>query len=223
MSFNTDHSGEQEQAQDQRVTFNVGDRQYDVDSATKKITAADEHIQRLEAERAQEKQKIAELEAQLAASTKLEDALQKLKADNQESQSNEVTPSFDPETLSKAAQEAALAALQRQRDEEEKLQKKNLEDQTFKETQAKLAAVYGKDIDLAIQEKAGISVEKAMQMARDPETSKILLQIMSVDNARPSLEPLGSTSLNTPKEDKIFKAPPQTVKDILEHLKGVKD
>lgn len=219
MSFNTDQSGEQDQTQDQSVTFNVGDRQYDAESATKKITAADEHIQRLEAERAEEKAKIAELEAQLAASTKLDDALQKLQAQNLESHSKEDTPTFDMESLKKSATEAALQALQQEKEENAKQEAELLKRKTFIETQKKLAGMYGNQIDEAVQ-KVGLSVEKAMKMAENPEDSTILLQLMQVVPATPTLNPSGGHTVTTDSsEQKIFERPPKTVRDIQDAIR----
>lgn len=194
-SFNApDQDVQPEQSADQ-LTFTVGNRQFDVESAAKKISAADEHISRLEAERAAERQRIAELEAQLAQSTKLEEALQKLQADKPESRSQVETPYFDPEKLSATAREAALAAIKEQEEAKKLAEQKSIAEQTFKDTQAKLAAIYGTELDKAVEEHAGVSLQTALKMAQDPEQSKALLRLMKVPQSKPSAPPSGS--LNT--------------------------
>jgi hypothetical protein len=216
-SFNTDQSVNQEQQTDQS-TFKVGDRDYDADSAAKKISAADQHIAKIEQENKEFREKMAALEAQVQQSTKLDEALQKLqsKADVPEVPLREVTPSLDAEKLSEAARQAALEALQAQQEEQKAQEALSLQESTFNATQAKLVALYGNDIDTAIQEKAGISLDTALQMAKDPEQSKVLLKIMEVES-KPTLSPQGdinTASLNSHKKESIFGDGPVTTASI---------
>jgi hypothetical protein len=207
-SFNTDQSVKTEQQVDQ-PTFTVGDREYDVDAATKKITAADEHIAKLESERAQERERIAQLEAQLAQSTKLEEALQKLNAESVKDQPAQNTTGVDLESLTEKAKEAALAAIQEKETQAQTQAREAAEAENFKKVQDALVEIYGKDVDTAIVEKTGMSVETAMRMAKDPEQSVALLRLMEADKPKASLSPQGdinanSLERNAPKQDNMF-------------------
>lgn len=194
-SFNTDQSVEQEQTQDQKVTFKVGDREYDPEAAAKKISSADEHIQRIEAENAELRARAEKALTEDQVQAKIEEALQKLNASKPESRSEEPTSSFDPEKLSTAAREAALQALQEEREKEQAMAAKQTQEQLFKETQARLAAVYGDKIDEAIAEKTGIPLADALQMAKHPTQSKVLLKALGIDEkSKPSLSPSGSVN-----------------------------
>lgn len=227
-SFNTDQSVNQEQQTDQS-TFKVGDRDYDADSAAKKISAADQHIAKIEQENKEFREKMAALEAQVQQSTKLDEALQKLqsKADTTEGRQEEVTTSFDPEKLSEAAEAAALRALQQQEELKQAQEAKALQEATFNETQSKLVALYGNDVDTAIKEKAGISLDTALRMAKDPEQSKVLLKIMEVDS-KPTLSPQGdvnTAALGTSKksEPMFDTSKGITTKDIMKQLQAARD
>ena len=193
-SFNTDQSVQQEQPTDQ-LTFKVGEREFNAEAAAKKITAADEHIARIERENQEYREKMAALEAQVQQSTKLEDALQKLQsADQPESRSQDNTTSFDPEKLSQTAKEAALQALQEQEQARALQEQKAIAERTFNETKAALAAIYGENLDEAVQQHAGVSLQTAIKMAQDPEQSKALLKLMKVES-KPSATP--SSDINT--------------------------
>lgn len=193
-SFNTDQSVNQEQQADQ-LTFKVGDREYDVDAAAKKISSADEHISRLEQENAEFRKKLESALTEDQLEAKLQEALQKLnKASSPESRSNEATTSFDPEKLSQTAREAALSAIEER--EKERLQKEQqaTAEATFRQTFDTLASVYGKEGITSALEEAGIEVDVADRMARDPVQAKVLLKALRVDKAKPSAAPLGSVN-----------------------------
>ena len=100
---------------------------------------------------------------------------------------------------------------------------KTVAEKTFRETFDSLASVYGKDgIQDAIKE-AGISIEKADQMARDPELSSVLLRALKVDKGKPSLSPSGSinsASLNNRKPQSPFEGKDTlSTDDIIEALR----
>lgn len=223
-SFNTDQSVEQEQSQDQPMTFKVGDREYDPDSAAKKISSADEHIARIEAENAELRKKAEAALSEDVINARIEEALQKLnQASSPESRSDEATTSFDPEKLSQTAREAALSAIEEREKQRQEQEMKTVAEKTFRETFNSLANVYGKDgIQDAIKE-AGISIEKADQMARDPELSSVLLRALKVDKGKPSLSPSGSinsASLNNRKPQSPFEGKDTlSTDDIIEALR----
>ena len=95
-------------ADQQKPLFSIGNREYDVDAAVNKITSADNHIQTLENERKADKERIEALEAKLAEtgdlSAKLDSALEKLNGSNQ--QANQ-TGSVDLDALRKQVLEEA--------------------------------------------------------------------------------------------------------------------
>lgn len=178
-SFDTDQSVTNEPTPDQ-ATFKVGDREFNVESASKKITAADAHIATLEAEAAEARQKLAAMEAQVAQSMKLEDALQKLNnASLTEVRASESTTSFDTEKLTEAAKQAALDVLTQREQENHAKSLAELQQKTFAETKKTLSSIYGDNVDKAITEKLGIPVEQALDMAKDPVQSKVLLSALA--------------------------------------------
>ena len=81
MSFNT-----QDQGQSDGLTFKVGEREFNAESAATKIQNADSHIGNLEAENAEFRNRVASLEAKLEQSTKLDDALASFKASKEEAE-----------------------------------------------------------------------------------------------------------------------------------------
>ena len=78
MSFDTQADQATPNVDDQ-LTFNVGDRTFDADTATTKIQAADDHIARLEAENAAFK-------LQVEQSTSIDDALSQLREERNTSE-----------------------------------------------------------------------------------------------------------------------------------------
>lgn len=225
-SFNTDQSVNQEQQADQ-LTFKVGEREYDVDAAAKKISSADEHIQRLEQENAEYRKKLESALTEDAINAKIEEALQKLnKASEPESRSVEATTSFDPEKLSQTAKEAALSVIEEREKQRLQQEQQATAESTFKQTFEALAGVYGKDGIASALEEAGIEVALADQMARDPKQAKVLLRALKVDKAKPSAAPLGSVNtaalgVNKPKTLFSDKSTLST-DDIIEALRAAR-
>lgn len=222
-SFNTDHSEEQkpEQQQDQ-ATFKVGEREYDIEAAAKKISSADEHIQRIEAENAELRKRAESALSEEEISKRVEQALQKLQASQAEGQSKESNSSFDPEKLTDTAKQAALEALKQEREQERLAEQKSLQEKTFNETRAALQAKFGEDLDSVLPEVTGLSLEKAISMAKDPELSKALLRLVDI-KPKVTSNPVGeinSASLGQSKSTKLFegKAGRLTSKDIVQKL-----
>lgn len=112
--------GEQQPSQS---LFTVGEREYDMEAAKKKIENADSHIMTIQGENADLRRQLEEAQAQLAKSKTVEDALDML---NQQPQQQEVvqpsqSPSPEPQALDmdalmaqaqQKATEAANAAFQ---------------------------------------------------------------------------------------------------------------
>lgn len=89
------NNADQAPQEERKPLFSVGEREYDVESAVKKIQSADNHISTLESESKAKDQLIADLQAKLDQSTKLEDALAKMKEGKQQPESNDMTDTTD--------------------------------------------------------------------------------------------------------------------------------
>lgn len=192
MSF--DKEPEQTNSADQ-LSFNVGERSYDADSAATKIVAADQHIGTLETENQGYKDQIAALTAQVAQSTKIDDALAKLQQPTQDSQPTEVTASVSEDQIGAIATQQIEQYLADQRVKENQASALALAEKTFQETGEKLRLKYGDKTDEAMATQAsklGISKEAIFNMARDPATAQLLLNTMDVQSSVAQATPQSS-------------------------------
>jgi len=196
MSF-TDQDQGQPNAADQ-LTFKVGEREFNADSAATKIGAADEHIGRIEQENATHMARIAELEAQVSQSTKLDDALSQLRtqqANTQESQATPDTNGVSEEQIGAIATKQMEQLLADRQVASQQQAAADLSERTFRETGEQLSAVFGDKVDEAMATKAkelGISTEAIFGMAKNPTTAKMLLESMKVDVPASQATPSGS-------------------------------
>ena len=175
---------------DQPLSFNVGDRTFDAESATTKIQAADEHIARLEAENASYKSKVEQ-------STSIDEALAQLREQNaepQNSQPTEQTSTVSEEQIGAIANKQIAEYLAAQRVTENATAAQSLAESTYKETGEKLTAIYGDKTDEAMAVKAkelGITTQALFDMAKTPATAQLLLQTMQVNSAPSQATPSG--------------------------------
>lgn len=188
MTFNSEADNqpanqEEKNENNPQVIFKIGERAYDADSAITKITAQDEYIATLENKAEEAKLAMVKLEAEKNQSLKLEEALAKLEqtaTDTGEQDKGNTNASVDLETLSKAAKEAALAAIDEKSKLEAEVAKEKQESKNFIDVQNALIQQFGsKNVDQAILD-SGLTLEKAEMMAKDTEMSKILLQHLKV-------------------------------------------
>ena len=136
MSFQDQENTQQSTDQ---LTFSVGERSFNAESAATKIEAADSHIKTIEQENQEYKDRLAALEAQVAQSTKIDDALAKLQQQqSQESQATEVTPSVSEEQIGASVAKQMEDYLAKQRAEEAQRNAQTLSQTTFEETGAAL-------------------------------------------------------------------------------------
>ena len=200
-----------EQTTDQ-LTFSVGERSFNAESAATKIENADNHIQTIEAENQGYKDRLASLEAQVAQSTKIDDALAKLQQPSQESQATEVTPSVSEEQIGAIATKQMEEYLAAKQVTDNNNAAKALSESTFRETGERLTAIYGDNTDKAMEAKAkelGISAAAIFDMARNPTTASLLLESMKVIPSTNQASPSGSfntSSLSHNAPDKLLKA-----------------
>jgi len=176
---------------DQPLSFNVGERTFNAETATTKIQAADEHIARLEAENASYKAKVEQ-------STSIDDALAQLRAQNdvapQNSQATEQTSTVSEEQIGEIAKQQMAEYLAAQRIESNATAAQALAENTYKETGEKLTAIYGDKTDEAMAMKAkelGMSTQELFNMAKSPATAQLLLQSMKVNSAPSQSSPQG--------------------------------
>ena len=201
MSFIPDQ-GNPEQPSDQ-MTFKVGEREYNAESAITKISNQDEHIARLEAENAQFKQEQARMALQLEQSTKLEDALSKL---NQQQSYSQNTPHPDPTPTGLSAGDIEAIATQQaeqfyatQQATQQKAEAERLAKQSYEATGAELRKIYGEDVDGAISKKAqemGVEPSQLYDMAYNPATAKLLLESMKPARATQTSYPSGGRNMS---------------------------
>ena len=176
---------------DQPLSFNVGERTFNAESATTKIQAADEHIARLEAENASYKAKVEQ-------STSIDEALAQLRAQNdvapQNSQATEQTSTVSEEQIGEIAKQQMAEYLAAQRIESNATAAQALAESTYRQTGEQLTAIYGDKTDEAMAMKAkelGMSTQELFDMAKSPATAQLLLQSMKVNSAPSQSSPQG--------------------------------
>jgi len=161
---------QQEVQQESKPSFVIGDRTYDEEAAAKKITNADNHISTLEAELAQERNRIKELEEKAAKVAEFEKALQR--------KSEEATTKSEPVDVEKIIEEK-LAVKEQQRVAED----------TFKATSQALVDQFGaENVDSVVSEKmasVGKTLDDAMQMASNPSDAKVLMALLGSGDPKP--------------------------------------
>jgi len=175
-----------------QLTFNVGERSFNAESATTKIENADAHIAKLEAENAEYKSRIEQ-------STSIDDALAQLRAkevnaEPQNSQPTEPTSSVSAEQIGEIANKQIADYLATKQLEDNASAAQALAENTYRETGEKLTAIYGDKTDEAIATKAaelGVPASDLFGMAKNPTTAKLLLQTMKVDSAPSQSSPNG--------------------------------
>lgn len=196
-----------------QMTFNVGDRSFNAETATTKIEAGDAHITKIESENQTYKDQLAAMQLQLDQSTKIDDALAKLslpQQPSQDSQPTEVTPSVSEEQIGVIATTQIEAYLADQRVKDSQAAAQALADKTFKETGAKLFAKYGDKADEAMAtqaQKLGISTEAVFNMAKDPAIAQLLLAQMDV--AATPAQAVPQNSFASPRSEQA--APADTI------------
>jgi len=223
MSF--DQETKQEQTTDQ-LTFKVGERSFDAQSAATKIEAGDQHIKKIESENQGYKDQIAALQAQVEQGTKIDDALAKLQQPSQESQPTEPTSSVSEEQIGAIATKSMEEYLAVQRVKDATNAAQALAEDTFKETGSKLQALYGDNTDQAMAAKAkqlGISTAAIFDMARNPTTASMLLESMKIAPSTNQVAPSGSLNtayLNHAPEDSYMDySKPITSSSVTEALR----
>jgi len=194
-NFSTDQSAS-EQTADQ-PTFTVGDREFTSESAATKIANADSHISTLEAERQAQRDTIASLEAKLAQSTSLDDALAKLQqpANSQDSQPLQNTTAVSEEQIGEIVRQQMEADQATQRAAADQATATTIAEQTFKDTEAALRLQYGDKVNEVMNSKAkewGVSVSDLVQRASDPLSAKLLLGSLKIEPSVTEATPSGS-------------------------------
>ena len=189
MSFTESADQAPTNATDQ-LSFNVGERSFTAESAITKISAADEHIARLEAENAT-------LKEQTAKSTSIDEALAQLREQNaapQNSQPITDTNVVSEEQIGAIANSQIAEYLAAKQIEDNAKAAGDLATRTYQQTGEKLQAIYGDKTDEAMATKAkelGISTQAIFDMAKNPATAQMLLQSMAVNSAPSQSTPSG--------------------------------
>ena len=173
-----------------QLSFTVGDRSFNTEQAVTKITAADEHIARLEAENAS-------LKESNAKSTSIDEALAQLREQNatpQNSQPITDTNVVSEEQIGAIANSQIAEYLAAKQVEDNAKAAEDLAAKTYRETGEQLQAIYGDKTDEAMATKAkelGISTAAIFDMAKNPATAQMLLQSMKVNSAPAQSTPSG--------------------------------
>lgn len=176
------------------ISFKIGDREYDQESAVTKITNQDAFIEEQKTELSEAQVVIAELKEQAAQSTKLDDVLERLNRIEKPNGSNEeehTTRSTDEELLGKMEERQKLNAEQ-ERTERATNEAERIRKETLVATQKILVEKFGNDnVDTEIEKV--MDLDTAIQMAQDPKLSKILLKQLKIEVAPPQEGPLNAT------------------------------
>ncbi len=207
---------------DQPLTFNVGERSFNAESASTKIQAADEHIARLEAENASYKAKVDQ-------STSIDEALAQLResknAEPQNSQTTEHTSAVSEEQIGEIANRSIEAYLASERVKTNDLAAQELASNTYRETGEKLTAIYGDRTDEAMATKAaelGVTTKSLFDMAKNPATAQMLLESMKVNAAPSQSSPQGGFNTGShisPTEKFVNYEKPITSSTLIDALK----
>jgi len=205
-----------------QLTFNVGERSFNAESATTKIQAADEHIARLEAENASYKAKVEQ-------STSIDEALAQLResknAEPQNSQPTEHTSAVSEEQIGEIANRSIEAYLASERVKTNEQAALELANNTYRETGERLTAIYGDKTDEAMANKAvelGVTTKALFDMAKNPATAQMLLESMKVNAAPSQSSPSGGFNIgshNSPSEQFVNYENPITSSTLVEALK----
>lgn len=185
MSFQDQENNTSEQPADQ-LTFTVGDRTFDANSAATKISAADEHIAKIEAENARVREQLAALETKVEQSVKVEDALNQLHS-KEETKTTPDTKGVSEDEIGAIATKQIEEYLAAKQVQEAQAAAQALAEQTFKETSEALVAQFGEKTDEVMKSKAselGVSFEQLVEMAKQPATAKLLLQNIAPQSKR---------------------------------------
>lgn len=190
-SFETEHTNTPAEGdKPTSMSFKVGEREYDADAAAKKISAADEHIRKIEEENAK-------LRSQAEAAAKLEEALAKLEDMQNRNRNSDDQNQDQPVDVASIVEEKLAAMLNERETAQQTERRKQLAEQTFAETTKQLQEKFGDKVDEEVRAKAeelGISFDKALRMAADPEESRILLKLLGTTPAKGSAMPSSSVS-----------------------------
>lgn len=150
----SDQDNETTNAADPAPLFTVGDRNYDKDSAVKKIENADSHIATLEAESKAKDDELAQLRAQLDQATKLEDALARLQSTEQDNSSQPTSTTnteVDLESLSQSLESKLSEKLESSLDQRDRIIR---ESENEKASMVAAQKVFGEDYETKLREKA---------------------------------------------------------------------
>ena len=181
-----------------QLTFQVGEREYDAESAVTKITAQDAHILKIEQENLDFKAKLEAATLEIASSTSVQDALAQLTATPQESQTTSSTEGMSEEQIGEIASRQLKVLMDAQTVEASERAATAKALSTFESTKSKLEAQFGDKTEAIMKEKAvamGVPIEHLVKLASDPVTSDLLLTSMQLHKAVTQANP--SSSFNT--------------------------
>jgi membrane-associated HD superfamily phosphohydrolase len=170
-----------EQQQETAFKFRVGDREYDPESAAKKIQAADEFIETLKREKREQEERMRQLEEQLKKVAEIEKLVSEQAVSSKEHSAATTNGGVDVDSLKESLKSEVERVLSEREKQEQLRKQEELKKQTFAKTNEALAKAFGEDVDAKVREKVaeiGISYETALKMASDPEESKVLLKLL---------------------------------------------
>lgn len=193
-------NAQQQQESSQSPLFKIGGREYDVEAAKTKIEHADKHVQTVESEAATLRQKVEQLEAQLANSSKLDQVLDTLQANqvaSPTSTAENTTQAVDKEAL----MQELLGQLTPKIEETLTVRQKQEQAQnTMKEVSELAQAKYGSEFDKVLRDKGrelGYGDNEIVEFATSkPEAFKRLFGLDNVQ-AKPVSQGGIQTSVNT--------------------------
>jgi len=197
--FGSDPAQQEQQPQKEQkpqgIEFEVDGRKYTPEDAAKKIKHADEFIETLKREKQEQDQKLKSLEEKLSM------LLEKAELPEKPVVSKE-TGGLEQTSNDLSALESKLAKQVEDilnKKEQEAAKQRLLEErkQIFNSVNEKLIAAYGEDAKTQVQAKAqelGISYQKAVEMASDPEEHKVFLKLFVPESSKEQAAPSKAAS-----------------------------
>lgn len=166
--------------------FTIGERGFSKDEAVNKITNADSFIEQLKSESKTKDEELIQLRAQIDQSTKLDDALARMKSQGTGETPNQGAPTseLDIEALKKELLGSVTDSLSKEK--QETLSQKNQEDSI-----SAAQAVYGESYESKLREKAqllGMSdADIISEASANPTKFKALFGLNNNNTLNPSL------------------------------------
>lgn len=197
---NTETPAQEAPTQQAQSLFQIGDRQYDAESAKTKIENADNHIQRIEQENARMRQEMEQLKAKASQAATVEDALAALQQ-QQPQQPTQQAPSAEPQQLDTEAllAQAREAAQQSANEAYAKARMQAVHEANFEASLTHAKAQFGDDYATKLAE-MGTQLGMNQQAINELATTNpaVFKKVFQAPQVQQSATPEGQTAYSRP-------------------------